>query len=141
MKKELDLLTKIYTGTHIGSKSLNSMLPSVKNTSLRRAIITQINEYDKINSDAKCQIANLGQKAQKPFFAAASASVEAKMNAKINPSASHIAEVIIKGSNMGIINITKQLNQSSLCKPSAYNLGRKLLKTEEENVSRIKSFL
>jgi hypothetical protein len=49
--------------------------------------------------------------------------------------------VVIKGSNMGIINITKELNKSHFCKPEAYNLGRKLQKTEEENIARIKSFL
>lgn len=141
MKKDIVLLNKIYKGTHIGSKSLNSILPDISNVSLRRAVITQINEYDKINSDAKFLISSLGETPKKPTLTAISASVEAKMSIAANPSPSHIAETIIKGSNMGIINITKELNKSSICNPSAYDLGRKLIKTEENNVSRIKSFL
>ncbi len=141
MEKDYQLLSKIYSGTHIGSKSLNAMLPGIKNNSLRKAVITQIGEYDKINSDAKCQISNLGKKAQTPIFTSMSASMEAKMNVAMNSSTSHLAEVIIKGSNMGIISITKELNNSQFCTPESYNLGRRLVKTEENNVSRIKSFL
>lgn len=141
MNKDIKLLSEIYKGTHIGSKSLNSMLPSVKNNALRRAIITQISEYDKINSDAKCLIANIGEKPKKPTFASLMASAESRMNASINPSPSHIAEVVIKGSNMGIISITKEMNKAHLCHPTTYDLGRKLLKTEENNISRIKTFL
>ncbi len=141
MEKDLKLLQKVYTGTNIGSVSLNAMLPGVKSPSMRRAIITQINEYDKINSDAKSEISNLGKKPQKPVWASACASMEAKTNVKINDSASHVAEVIIKGSNMGIINITKEINKSHFCKPSTYNLARRLLKTEEQNVERLKEYL
>lgn len=141
MNKNEDLLNKIYMGTHIGSKSLNAMLPKVENNTLRRAIITQINEYDKINSDAKYQISNLGKKAKKVVWASMMASAEAKINTAVDDSSSHIAEVIIKGSNMGIISITKELNRSTLCDPAIYNLGRKLLKTEEDNITRIKDFL
>ena len=141
MKKDLQLLNKIYKGTHIGSRSLNSMLPGISNVSLRRAVITQISEYDKINSDAKFLISSLGETAKKPTFTSMSASMEAKLNVATNSSPSHIAETIIKGSNMGIINITKELNKSELCTPVVYDLGRRLVKTEENNVARIKSFL
>ena len=141
MKKDIELLNKIFKGTHIGSKSLNSMLPGIKNVSLRKAVITQINEYDKINSDARFMIASLGETPKKPTMTSISASMEAKINVASDSSPSHIAETIIKGSNMGIINITKELNKSKLCTPTVYDLGRKLVKTEENNVERIKPFL
>ena len=141
MKKDLQLLTKIYEGTHIGSKSLNAILPKIETPALRRAIISQINEYDKINSNAKSQISDMGEKSSAPTLSSLMAVAEAKVNTAINPSSSHIAEMVIKGSNMGIINITKELNKSKPCQPSVYNLGRKLVKTEEENIEKIKSFL
>lgn len=141
MKKDLQLLNKIYKGTHIGSRSLNTMLTGVTSPPLRRAIIAQINEYDKINSDAKYHISALGETAKKPTVTAMSASMEARMNLLADSSPSHVAETIIKGSNMGIINITKELNRSKLCSPAVYDLGRRLVKTEENNVNRIKTFL
>ena len=141
MNKDLKLLTKIYEGTHIGSKSLNAILPKIESPILRRAIISQICEYDKINSDAKSQISSMGEKTSAPAFSSLMAITEAKINTTINPSSSHIAEMVIKGSNMGIISITKELNKSNQCQPNAYNLGRKLVKTEEDNIEKIKSFL
>ena len=124
MDKDYQLLNKIYQGTHIGSRSLNAMLPSIKNKSLRKAVLTQINEYDKINSSAKERISSSGKKAKKPTVASISAVLESKINASANSSLSHMAEVIINGSNMGIINITKELNRSQNCCPGVYDLGR-----------------
>ena len=141
MEKDIQLLKKIYDGTKIGSKSLNAILPSIDNPALRRAIITQICEYDRINTDAKSQLSNMGEKSSSPPLSAFMAVAEAKINTAVDSSPSHIAEMVIKGSNMGIINITKELNKAKGSNPTTYNLGRKLLKTEEENIFRIKSFL
>lgn len=141
MNKELDLLNKIYAGTKIGSSSLNALLPNVSNISLRKAIIEQINDYDAINTEAKMHIFSLGEKPRSNRMTVMSARAEAKLNSTVNSSPSHIAETVIKGSGMGIISITKELNRSNGCSPTAYNIGRKLLKAEEENISRIKMFL
>ena len=141
METEKELLNKIYTCTDTNSKTLNCILPKVTNPTLRKAIITQINSYDKINSDAKSEISNLGYTAPKNILPNLTAKLGAKINSSVNKSDSGIAEIIIKESGAGIINITKAINKNQTVAPTCYSLGRKLIQNEEENIERIKSFL
>ena len=56
-------------------------------------------------------------------------------------SASHIAEMLIIGSNMGIINAVKNLKKYKNAEPSIIDLMNRLLKFEEDNVQQLKEFL
>jgi hypothetical protein len=53
------------------------------------------------------------------------------MQTMTNKTASHISEMLIIGSNMGIID----------AEPSIVNLMEKLLRFEENNVQQLKQFL
>ncbi len=141
MEKDLELLNKIYTSTDISSKRLNCILADVKNTNLRKAIISQINEFDKINSDAKSEISNLGHKPKSTFFPSVTAKIEAKINTCIDSSDSHVAEIIINSANTDVVDITKTINKNQNSSPSCYSLGKKLIKKEEENIEMFKTFL
>jgi len=141
METEIELLKKIYTCTDTSSKTLNCILTKVTNPTLRKAIITQINNYDKINSDAKSEISNLGHTAPKNVLPSLTAKLGAKINSSVNKTDSGIAEIIIKESGSDIINITKAINKNQTVAPACYNLGRKLIQNEEENIERIKVFL
>lgn len=56
-------------------------------------------------------------------------------------SSSHIAEMLMVGSNMGIINAIKNLKKYSDAEPSIKVLMERLLKIEENNVQQLKKFL
>ena len=56
-------------------------------------------------------------------------------------SASHISEMLIIGSNMGIINALKSIKEYKDANPKIIKLMKKLLETEEKNVEELKSFL
>ena len=141
MEQEFELLKRIYTDTESFSKTMNCVLPKVRNPSMRKIIIGQINECDKINSDAKCEISNLGRKVKSNIIANLTATVNSKINTIANTSDSVIAEFIIKEANANIINMTKAINTSQNSSPKCYDLGRKLIKKDEECISNIKTFL
>lgn len=141
MEKDLELLNKIYTKTELSSKRLNCILSETKNSSMRKAIISQINEFDKINSDAKSEIANLGHKPKSTLIESVGAKIEAKINMSVNPSDSHIAEIIIKSASSDVVDITKSINTNQNVSPNSYSLGRKLIKKQEENIETFKTFL
>ena len=141
MSEELDLLNTIYSNTKMGSSTLNAILPEISDNNLRQVILTQINEYDTINNIAQKEIFNLGEEPKAPVFSTKMAAWESKFNSSINNSNTHIAEMIMKGSNMGLIDIIKKMNTRKCCDPKSYGLGRKLIQTEENNIDRIKAFL
>ena len=57
-------------------------------------------------------------------------------------SPNNISEMLIQGSTMGTIQMTKRLNQyKDKIDKEIYQLGKKLLKTEEHNIEDCKKFL
>lgn len=141
MEKDLELLNKVFKATEIGSKGLNVILPKVVNKGFRKAIINQISEYDKINSLAKSEISNLGKKAPKNTLQSLTNEIGIKLNTSLDSSDSHVAKIIINGSNSDIISITETLNKSTDSTPKCYNIGRALVKNEKENIEIMKNFL
>jgi hypothetical protein len=49
--------------------------------------------------------------------------------------------MMIKGSNMGIIQMTKVVNGYSDASPETLGLAQKLITTENDNISRLKTYL
>lgn len=141
MEKDLELLNKIYEASYIESGILNYMLPSVQNASIRKEIIREINEYDKINTDIKSEICNLGKKPSKPILREVSSKIGTKINLSLNSNVSNIAKMIIKETNENILELTQIMNKSQLSTPKCYDLGRRLLKEERKNVESISQFL
>ena len=63
------------------------------------------------------------------------------MNTILNTSTSHIAELMIRGSNRGIIDMNKTLNRYPDAKGSAVELAKELMDFEEKNITRLKKYL
>lgn len=56
-------------------------------------------------------------------------------------SDSHIAEMVIKGSTMGIIDMSKKLKEFKNCSASVYSLGEEMLYFETECAERLRKYL
>lgn len=63
------------------------------------------------------------------------------MDTMMDKSSSHIAEMLIVGSNMGVINAVKNLKKYNEAEEDIKGLMDKLLKFEENNVQRLKEYL
>ena len=57
-------------------------------------------------------------------------------------STSHIAKMLIQGSTMGAVQMTRRLHQlTGRADPALVELGQRLLRTEEQNIQEMKRFL
>ena len=63
------------------------------------------------------------------------------MQTLTDKTASHIAEMLIVGSNMGIISAIKNLKKYQNADSGIRKLMERLLKFEEDNVQELKEFL
>ncbi len=141
MEKDLELLNEIYSRSYVASGVLNYLLPKVDNKNMRKEIISEINEYDKINTDTKIEICNLGKKTSNPILKTFSEKIGAKINLSLNLSAQHVAKIIIKETNSNILELTETMNKSKFSNPQCYDLGRRLLRSEKKNVENMSEFL
>ncbi len=62
-------------------------------------------------------------------------------NTITNKTPSHIAEMLIQGSTMGIIDVTKRLKEYKDVGQDILALADRLLKFEQQNVDELKKFL
>lgn len=136
------LLTAVYNRTQRASKTLGMLLPSVENKSLRRDIITQIGEYDKINKEAGEEICSAGNQPRKNLSVKERMNVWGmSLNVSANSSCENVAKVISYDSSSGVMEIVKTMNSCVNSTPAAYNLARKLVVQEENGISKMKPYL
>jgi uncharacterized protein (DUF305 family) len=136
------VLNDIYEGAKVGSQAINDLLTKVDDEAFRNDLQVQDKEYQKIRSEAASQLLSRGAEpddigTMKKF----SVKMSVDMNAMFSSSTSHLAEMMITGSNMGITNMTKVLNSYAKPDPEVKALGEKLISTEEENIQRLKRYL
>ena len=143
-----ELYCEIYRSAKMGTESILSLLPKVENDSQRADMTTQMNGYGKFAERAKsglslCNAHAEEEKKSKVFAAKTGIAAETMFDS----SASHIAELMIRGSNADIISITRAQNQATHGKEripttdEAYSLSCELIDFENRSIERMKKYL
>ncbi len=63
------------------------------------------------------------------------------MQTMTDKTPSHISEMLMMGSNMGVINAVKSMKKYPSADPANVGLMDRLLKFEENNIQQLKTFL
>ncbi len=137
------LLECIYKGSQMGINAIDNIIHSIKgDQSILGELKAQLTEYRIINNKAKTMLHEYGEK-EKDInpMAKISSDISTTVNAIIDSSSSHIAEMMMQGSAMGIIKIIKAINEYSDADEKAKDLANKLLDTEQSNFEKMKKFL
>jgi hypothetical protein len=135
-------LKDVYRNAHIALQSIKDVLPAVKNKELRNELKAEYEGYDSFINELKLL---MSAKSIKPkdinVFKKMSMNIAIKMKLAFNNSKNHVADMMIKGSVMGINELTAMKNESSNLTEDVANAVDKLLRLEEEYVERLKKFL
>jgi hypothetical protein len=144
MTSEAEILAKIYKNMKMGVESVTKLLPKVHDSEFKTKLTNQLDGYEDYASKAKSMLCQIGEeatdeKAMVKFWA----NVGIAMNTLIDASSSHIAEMMIEGSTMGITDTTKIINEYENkpdCK-NAVELARDIVKFEQNNIEVMKKYL
>lgn len=139
---EATVLNSIYRGAKVGAAAIQDILPKVEDSNFLSDMKTQYQQYNAISGQAAAQLLSMGASPE-PVGTLKKAGMKAatEMNTILNTDTTHLAELMIKGSNMGITNMTKVMNNYSDPKPEVKQLADKLIKTEQQNLERLKAYL
>lgn len=143
MSADAELLNFIYQNSQMGVESLNQLLPMIENETFKKQLEAQLKEYTQIHEEAK-KLLNIHGYDEKGIGAMEKIMTYLMIDMKtmMDKSSSHIAEMLIKGSNMGIIDAVKRINQyEGEAEKEVTALMKRLLKFEENNVERLKNVL
>ena len=112
MSADAEMLNFIYQNSQMGVETLNQLIPMIDNEAFKKRIEAQLKESEQIHEEAK-KLLNRHGYDEKGIGALEKimAYLMIDMKTLMDKSSSHIAEMLIQGSNMGIIDAVKRINQ------------------------------
>lgn len=138
----IELLNYIYQNAEMGKQTIPQLLEVAEDASFRKLLESQLREYQEIWEAAASMIrSENGEAKGLNAMAKVSSYISVNFNTMIDKSSSHLAEMMMKGSNMGVIEITQKIKRYENADSGALALAHKLLKTEERNVEQLKQYL
>ncbi|KAB3536080.1 hypothetical protein F8154_04795 [Alkaliphilus pronyensis] len=142
MTGNIELLNYIHQNSEMGQDAINQLIPIVEDDTFKQNLESQFNEYKKIYNKAKTKIQEMDKDA-KGINPLSKASSYMMINLKtlLNKSPSHISEMLIQGSTMGTVDITKKLQEYNDADKEILDLGNQLLQFEQRNIEELKRFL
>lgn len=141
-EKKADLLNSLYKNASMGTSSIRTVLPNVKNPQLRRELKTQLETYQDSCRQLHHQIHSVNEKSgilERLTQTYADAGIV--VSTLLDSSSSHIAEMMIQGTNMGIVEITKSLNSDSSTTPELKTQAENMLKNQQAYIDKLKYYL
>lgn len=143
MSKDLEMLGVIYQNAEMGKDTITHLIEITDSVDFRKRLEAQLIEYQGIFDRADQAIQQQKKTAEGiGSFAKISSYMMINFKTLADKSPSHIAEMMIQGSTMGIVDMTKKIKElQSQVSPEVLKLAEKLLKTEQSNVEEMKKFL
>lgn len=136
------LLSSVLKTTQMGQVGIRSVLDTKFDTELRSAMVSQLKEYDTIEQEALDIAGN-----RHWILPEINPSIRfmtdrmTKMELSFGNVDSKIASMMIRGNTSGMIKGHKNLHQLSQQDDRVRTLAKKLLDTENANISQMKQFL
>lgn len=140
--QEVTVYREIQRNTEMAMKAIDSILDKVYDDQLAMQISRQNLKYSELHNEALKQLVTA--KAE-PYRSNYISDIMLKMgihsNTLLNTSTSHIAELMIKGSNNGVLEMEKVLNQNEEAGEKSVALAKQLLDFEAKNIDHLKKYL
>lgn len=141
-ENEINVLDELNKGACMGMDAINFVIDKVEDDALHKELERQYNGYRKI-SDKICELYPEYSR-DEPHETSAMNKVMTwygiEMKTMLDKSNSKIAELLLQGTNMGIIEGRKLLNHKNTDK-EVEKLVSEYIKNQEEAVEKLKEFL
>ncbi len=144
MNDTQNLLAFVYKNASMGTQTLPQIAEKTDGD-FRTAVENRLARYEDIKKSAGKLLTDEGspdpEKAGLNGFEKASANAMLKMNLSIDSSIPRVADMLIKGSSMGIRDISEQIEKYPGADRRAVSLARDLLELEEAGLDEMKKYL
>lgn len=137
------MLNDIYKNSQMGRKTLEEITELTEDPQFLDVLQKHRDWYTGMNDEASLLLRSHGEEPQGTgMWDDVSASLMIKVNTLTDRSPSHLAQMLVQGSSMGIVDIQKEINQQGEnADPDILKLAKKLVDGEEKNVETLKKFL
>lgn len=142
MNGNAELLNYIYQNSEMGVNTVNQMLEITQDASFRQHLEKQRERYQSINEEAQSMLEKLHLD-EKGLSKSSQIKTHmmVSMQTMTDHSTPHLAEMMLLGSNMGVIDALKNIRKYAQADAEVLTLMKQLLHFEEECVERLKPFI
>ena len=133
------LLQSIYKNAAMGKEALRCLIKRCQDANFRQVMAEQFAQYHEIQQEAEKLLKAVYLEPRKPFSLALKKHIN--LNLYIDRTSTHMAEMLMNGSLMGIVDIARDTREYSAASEEAKELARKLLDSEDNNLRKLEKFL
>lgn len=138
----LTILNEISKAVKMGMESISFVIQKVGDENMKENLSTQYSEYGKIADRVNTEFEKYGEVPdESPFGTKMMSYIGTELNTIKDKSNSHIAEIMIQGGNMGIIECQKLLNHNPQADEPVKNILNDFVTMQKNNIEKMKVFL
>lgn len=136
------ILNEINKGIKMGMDSISTVAEKVGDGNFKDDLLFQYDKYNDILNKVNSELKNYNDfPAELPPMQKVMGYIDIQVSTLSDKSNSHIAEMLIKGTNMGIIEGVKLKNQNPNADIKIQNILDEFIKFQENNVEKLKKYL
>lgn len=136
------VLNEINKGIKMGMDSISTISEKVEDNNFKDDLLFQYDKYNEILNRVNSELKNYDDFPKElPPMQKTMGYIEIQMSTLNDTSNSHIAEMLIKGSNMGIIKGVKLKNRNPDIDPTISTILDDFISFQENNVEKLKKYL
>lgn len=141
--KDVKIVNYIMQNCEMGISSLKKLREMLESNEMQQELSEELKSYKSIYDKASRVNENLrGERTPVNMMQKFMAKMGVKMNVMMDKSDSHIAEMLIQGTNMGIIELNKILNSNpDYSNEEILSILKELLEFEERRINKLKAYL
>ncbi|MBQ6387130.1 MAG: hypothetical protein IJH96_00735 [Ruminococcus sp.] len=139
---DIEMLNCIAQGAEMGCQGVTAVRKRIRNGAVDQLLLSQMTRYGKIYHAAGLMLRNRGENIRHISpIAKKMTRLSAEMDLRRDSTPSHVAEMMIKGSTMGVNKLVHSLRSYDRTDPTVTLLAKKLLDTEEEHIRELRTFV
>jgi len=137
-----ELLSEVYKSVTMGSDSITTLMSKTTDASMRSDLTTQLEGYQNFATATKTKMYEKNFKVKEAsVFTKIPAEVSMNMTTMMDNSNTKIAELMINGSTMGVIELTRKLRETAGASDDCVKIATDVVAFEENNITRMKNYL
>ena len=136
------ILNEVNKGIKMGMDSISTISEKVGDNQFKDDLLFQYDKYNEILNRVNSELKNYDDFPKElPPMQKTMGYIDIQMSTLTDKSNSHIAEMLIKGTNMGIIEGVKLKNHNPEVEPTISNILDDFIRFQENNVEQLKKYL
>ena len=142
MNQTKELLNCVARNALTGEEATSQLIKRTEDSEMRKELMFQQDNYRSVHRQAEDILLRMGESPESPgAMARMGMWAGVMMNTAIDRSNAQIADIMIEGATMGVVDTTKARNQCAEASAEAQGIASNFITQQQDSIERMKQFL